>query len=411
MPATLTEQPNTKMAQKTSREMPHATCASNLLSDISPELALRWTAAEAAQADSAPSHIPSCVMRGLLSTMLRAATTHDREQAEQVLQAVLMLPVQSPSAPVGFPPDANPAAIADVLTDLVASAARDEPLLPNNPALTYFADAGPGAGDVGEYHVASGEFRVAFAEQKERLANVRTANLAAVLCYYAEIMERGGKSGQLLSDAVSRNRTVWLAPFTDVLPNTVLVLNSSLREGLRRLYAAYMGTRNSTERSLMGCALATTFMQLFSKVDSLGLYVESIADPKIKYAACRLCLTQRFGVKDNIEKPLSLRILLDKYLSITPAEGRPNAAVPALMSGLLIGWYQTVSADAFRLPVARTSADSSEKLSLEYLNALTLARRRFCSTKVKPSFGGSKKDNAMLKTTIMTIAHEILYSN
>lgn len=386
------------------KRMPHATFASHLLSDIAPELALHWTASEATEAPQDQKFIPSTLYRGLISTMLRAASRHDRDATYNALCTTLTLPVQSPPAPLGFSPDVNLATIAEVMGDLATSAVRDEPLLPSSAALTHFSDAGPGAGDAAEYQTASGEHRVAFAEHKESLPDVRTLNLASTLHYLAEIIEAHGPTAQLLSDAVSRNVSTWLSPFTDVLPNTVCALNSELREALRRIYAAYMLTRNPVERKNILTRLASSLMLLLTDTDSLSLYIETIGDPQMKFAACRICLTQRFGVTDDVTNRFSLSTLKNCYLKIRPVPGRKNAAVPALLSGLIMGWYETVSEkDLCFHPTGSQSVAYQVHNYLKDMNALR--------GNIVKAFRPSPKDRATFKTALMNIGNEIIDAN
>lgn len=394
------------MTIATAKRMPHAALTTSLLSDLAPELALRWAAGEAAKPPQERCTLPAALYRGLISLMLRAANRYEADAAYDVLRGALVLPIETPGAPLGFTSQTDTASIAEVLIDIAVTAARDEVLQPDSPALRHYADAGPGAGDAAEYHNASSEQRAAFAEQSEDLNDVRTLNLAVAIHYVAEIFERDGATGRYLSDAVSRNSSKWLQPFTDTLRINVQYINPKLRDALRRMYAAYMNSRNPAERTSMASTLAISITNVCNDPKALSLYIESIGSPHMKFLACRICLIQRFRVADKHTGPFSLDLLMNQYLTVKPVDGRCNRAVPALLAGLIMSWYENAPADGLNLHPTSPLEKSLEDKVVSYIGIMRRAKRRAAT-----SFGASPREVVAFSTAVTILTNELIHLN
>lgn len=359
---------------------------------------------EACQTDpSRQKTFPAALYRALISVLLRAASSHDATAANEVLVRALSLPLETPGACFGFTSMNDSGKVAAVLTNLVVAAARDEPLLQTGPALSLYGAAGPGVGDVDEFHNATPDHRAEFADTKERLEDVRSGSVALAIQLYAIALENEGEKAEFLKASVLHHAP-FLAAFTETLPMSVGHLCPKLRQALARLYAAYMKGQTEAVREDIRTRLVNSFMRLaVDQPGNLGLYVFSVTAPEIRMSACRVCLIQRFGVRDRIDNAFSLSLLMSRYLTITPTKGRANAAVPPLLAGLIMGWFEIAQASDFYLVGSgeRREADVRAKLL-----ALRKAMLRRAS-----SFGASKKDVATLKVAVMALANRIVESN
>lgn len=382
--------------------MPLASTATDLLADIAPELALRWCMREASQTDPhLQKTMPATLCRALMSFLLRAPSTRDAVAAYEVLTRAVSLPLETPGACLGFSTAQESGRVAAVLTNLVTSAARDEPLIQTAPALSLYATAGPGVGDAEEYYNAKASHTSELSDKKESLDDVRSVNLAMAIDVFAVAMEKDGETAHFLKDAVTRH-TTFLSTFTELLPLTISDLGPRLREALSRLYAAYIKNQTQAVTDDVRTRLANSCMRLaHEQPDSLGLFIFAITDPDMRMSVCRICLIQRFGIRDKVEKRLTLSSLSSKYLVVKAKKGRANAALAPLFAGLIMSCFECAEAIEFRSSGAKKDAEVAAKV-----NSLTHFMNR-----TVPTFGSAKHDETTLRIACMALASRRVENN
>lgn len=369
---------------------PHTSLAINLLSDLCPDPPLSWIIHETLRPAAKQRPIPPQLSRVLISILLRAASVLEADATYDTLLAVLTLPEPSPCACLGF--SAQGVAhenLSAVVCELVAKATRQEPLLVSGDVLTFYSEAGHGAADADEYHDATPDRRDLMVHAEE-LKDVRMENMGRVLELVARAFERGGATGERLVAAL-KGTSRFLTPLVAVLPQKAHLLHSALLGGLKRVYEAYLGALGDAGREEVVTKLVTTVMGLANgNVENLGTYLDVIVDADIKFRVCRICMIQRFKVRDQSGKPFSLSVM-ERCLNVQRREGRPNKAVPALLAALIMSWFKIASNDDFEVsdPVA-------------YLTKI----RPLCD-RVARKFGASKRDVSCFRVATLALTHRI----
>lgn len=346
-----------------------ASPAIQLLTDLALDVPLPWLYTELLQSPSKQSYIPPALSRTLISILLRAASHAEADAVYEALLAVVALPEPSPCACLGFSAEGVAKEnLTGVLCELVLCAAREEPLLVSGEVLRFYSEAGHGAADADEYHAALAERRDVM-EAGEVLKEVRVTNLAHMLEIVAKTFEKGGKTTQRLMNGV-KGTASFVNPLVTVLPTKLHLLNEGLVKGLRRLYQAYLGIMGEAGRGDMVTKLVGSFMGLAAEdVGKLPEYMEFVADADIRFRVCRVCLVQRFKVKDQLEAKFGVAVL-EKYLRVSPRENRAVRAVPLLLGGLITSWIEIARADEFRMenfgPVLKRWAPLSKKIASDF---------------------------------------------
>ncbi|PXF46570.1 hypothetical protein BWQ96_03698 [Gracilariopsis chorda] len=325
------------------KHMQHADLTAQLLSDISPDQAIRWITLQGLQKKLANQRIvPHVITRSLFSILLRAASDAEAQLAQDAIKAVLLLPQEHDASALGFSAGDCTSFITNVLVEMLSASAQDEPLLSTAFVLSFYSEAGAGAGDADEFHIATPEHRVAHCFPHESLSDVRQRNLAKTIRTFAEAFQEQGCKRKLLEVARSNMHRL-LTPWLSILPTTIGQLEEELREALLCFYNALLQALREDERDELVTRLVGSIMQTVqSNVDHLHLYLDCIADESVRFSACRLCLIQRFRVNDNHSKPLTIRKLIDGYFTLKPVTGRANQAVPALLTCLICAWLEIV---------------------------------------------------------------------
>lgn len=328
------------------KHMQHAHLTSQLLSDISPDQAIRWITLQGLQKKPSNQRIvPHVITRSLFSILLRAPSDEEAQLAQDAIRAVFSLPQEHDASALGFSIGDSISRITNVLVEMLSAAAQDEPLLTTSFVLSFYSEAGAGAGDTDEFHTATPEHRVAHCFPHESLSDVRQRNLAKAIRTFAEAFQEQGCKRKLLEVARGNMHRI-LAPWLSVLPTTIGQLDEQLREALLCFYNALLQALAEDERTELVTRLVGSIMQTIqSDVDHLYLYLDCIADQAVRFSACRLCLIQRFRVNDDHSQPLTFRTIFDKYLTLKPVTGRVNQAVPALLTFLICSWVEIVFRD------------------------------------------------------------------
>lgn len=390
------------MLDKTVRS-PHAALANQFLSDIAPELALRWATLPL---DNPNRTVPPYLTRSLFSYLLRAATPSDADAAYKVLHALQTHTQETPGGSLGFTVEHSPNFVASILNDLLYSAAHNEPLLVNGPALTFYSDAGPGSGDADEYHSVTPDHRVQHCRSYEALSDIRLENLALAVRVFSKALCNEGARTVLTKAALSNTR--YWAPLTDMLPDSIGTLPVVLREAVQEFYGVYMKDAGPHVRDSIRTKLVVSAMRLAHiDVCSLSVYIFGLTDVKMRMDVCRMCLVQRYKVRD-CRGPLQLDALVDQFLVLRPVEGRVNEAVPAFLTGMMMAWYQVASVEDFsfkKLPSINIP-ESSDVYVVEILKKLKSSRSRITGL-----FGAPARDIVAFKVAVLAIANRIMEYN
>eukprot|EP00177_Eucheuma_denticulatum_P007990 GFKZ01014552.1.p2 GENE.GFKZ01014552.1~~GFKZ01014552.1.p2 ORF type:complete len:397 (+),score=56.30 GFKZ01014552.1:175-1365(+) len=373
---------------------PHTSLAINLLSDLSPDPPLSWIIHENLRPAAKQRPIPPQLSRVLISILLRAASVLEADATYEALLAVIKLPEPSPCACLGF--SAQGVAqenLSAVLCELVTKAARQEPLLVSGDVLMFYCEAGHGSADADEYHDATPDRRDLMV-QAEELRDVRLENMARVLDLVARAIDRGDATTERIVNAL-KGTSRFLTPLVAVLPQKAHLLHGALLGGLKRVYEAYLGALGGAGREDVVTKLVTTVMGLANgSVENLGTYLDVIADADIKFRVCRICMMQRFKVKDQSAKPFSLSVL-ERFLNVQRKEVRPNKAVPALLAALIMSWFKIASEGDFHVPD-----------TVAYLQRI----RPLCD-RIARKFGASKRDISCFRVATLALTHRISSSS
>lgn len=368
-----------------------ASAAMQLLNDLALDVPLPWLHAELFQSPSKQSSIPPALSRTLISILLRAASHAEADAVYEALLAVVALPESSPCACLGFSAeDVAKEDLTSVLCELVSCAAREEPLLVSGEVLQFYSEAGHGAADSDEYHAAIAERRDVMGAG-EVLREVRVSNLARTLDIVARSFERGGRTTQRLMNAVKGN-TTFVNLLVTTLPARLHLLNEGSVKGLRRLYQAYMAMLEGTGRQSVVTKLVGSFMGLAAgDIANLPGYMQLVGDADIRFRVCRVCLVQRFKVKDRLDSKFGLAVL-ESYLRVLPRQDRPNHAVPLLLGGLITSWMEIAEANEF----------CTENFGLILKKWATLSKT------IAGEFNASKADVGFFRTAMLALSNLVL---
>lgn len=375
----------------TARAHPQAALALHLLSGLATDVPLRRI-----PSTLSPNSLPAPLTRALFSLLLRTSAPLESLAAQTALLHAQSLPQLSKAACLGFPADASPEQISAVLQDLLLSAVRGDSLFLNGAALTLYTEAGP---DSDEYITPAPEQRVLHAATQHPLAVIRAENLSRAIVVFAHAFEVPSCRDVLLnvsSHSISR----FLAPLVSHLPDNVAFLSNQLREAIHFFYAKFASVASEQTRQEFATRLVSSLMRLAS-VDPSGIspYMHGMADAHIRLQACRMCLVQRFGVRDsNLNNPFNVE-LISPYLKISPQKDRYNEAVPPLLTVLLMAWHQIDDNESFRFKANRG------------VNASRLARK-FCVARDRiKSFASSSRDVSAFSVTVTILGSKIAECN
>lgn len=372
---------------------PNSDIQLQLISDIGPELVQRWTEAKTILCGNG-GVIPA-MYRALLSAVLRAPSFTEADDFMASYRGLGDMHGEVAGGVLGFSSNDDAFTQTSVLYDLLSSASRGEPLLPDGPALLYYISAGAGSGDTAEYHTATVDQRVEFCQHKDNLHDVRLYALSLVVDAYANAVEKG-KSGTILNDVVARfNTNNFVAMYVDTLANNVDRLHENISKNLHKFYNAYYAGCNDTEQRDFRSRLVRSVMRLaYDRPANVLRFLQGVIDPALRFSICRLCLVQRFGVADSPEGRLTSRRLVKYYLKLAMVEGRANAAVPGLLAGLLSGWEASGTDEDFKIPKDRLP---------DRVVALKKLKWRDWST-----FGGPPGDILALKVSMMVVCYRLM---
>lgn len=393
------------------RQMPHADLATHLLCDVSPATALQWCSGEAIDPTSdTPVSIPPKVYRATISYMLRVSTHDEARDAFDTLKRILCLEQEKPGTCFGFEPDekrsegdkmTNARELYNVLYDLLTSAAGTIPLLQSSPALTFYNTAGPGTAE-DDFSSAPSDRRPAYCTSRENLSDVRAANLALGIRYFAAAFEYQ-EPREMLLKAVWSNPKRILQPLTIVLADHISSIQDTVFTALHEFYDAYARHASEDAREMLKREFVGSVMSVArNDPEMVVTHVGGLPDTRTRLDVCRLCLIQRFGVQDDHTRPMSLDSLMEKYLKVRVVKGRQNSAVPVLLAFVISGWCELASKDQFFEP----ELGGNDSLVAEAQDQLTKARRR-----ISRQFGAPERDIACLKFAVMALAHRILGGN
>lgn len=387
--------PSSIMATPATRP-PNAHMQLQLISDIGPELVQRWTEAGVIQLEGGA--IGHSLPRALLSVILRAASYAEADDFLCSYRNIARL--QGVHANVlGFSVT-DPAFVqTSVLHNLLGSASREEILLPAGQALSFYSSAGAGSGDTAEYHSATVDQRVEFYEHKDDLADVRLYALSLVVDVYAEAVKES-KAGNLITDAINRfNTNSFVTPYVDTLAKNIDRMDNSMITALHNFYNAYYTKCNQMERNDFRSRLVRSVMQMaYERPANVLTFIQGIPNADLRCSVCRICLVQRFGIADSLEKRLSTRRVTQLYLRLECVDGRANKAVVALLAALITSWVASRSAagndDEFKTKPERL---------VERVDLLKRIRERNWFV-----FGGSHQDVLALKVALVVLSHHLL---
>lgn len=357
-----------------------------LISDIGPEVAVRWLLAGSVTQPLTPP-----VYRALLSAILRAATFSEATLYLRAYSASVARHCDSPAAILGFSAETEPDIAFDVVRDLLQSASRDHPLLPGGPALSFYSSAGAGSGDSEEYHYATVDHRAPFCVHNDSLTEVRSKSLAIVINVFADAI-KNKKAGSLISEAVSRfSLNNFLSPLIELFPGNVDKIEQDVCSALCSFFGAVLKTCSSSQRDALVPSLANAVLRIaVERPENITLYLGYLPRDSLRFEVSRLCLMQRFCVTDKATKTLTWATL-DKYFKISVEEGRPNAAVPALLASLLEGWMFSASSRTFKV-------DGGERKVGELAKKIRTAKSKNWS-----QFSTNKRDVQKLLSAFMLV--------
>ncbi|KAI0567090.1 hypothetical protein FGB62_4g255 [Gracilaria domingensis] len=330
------------MAETRIRRIQHAEMIGRLISGISPEQGIRGIIHKGIQKKPASKRtFPHLIARSLFSVMLRAPSVSEAKPANESISILFRTQQEHDASALGFSPGHSTSFIANILIDMLSAAAQDEPLLQSGPTLSFYSEAGAGAADADEFHKATPERRVAQTHSHDSLSDIRQANLAKVIMIYADAFTHKDCRSKLL-DVVRSNMHRILTPWLSILPSTISQLDSSLRESLFSFYSALVSALNDHERADIVTRLVSAIMQTIQTCpEHIFFFLDGLSNSAVKVSMCRLCLIQRFRVKDDCSKSLSAQTLVEKYLALKPFKGRANKAVPVLLTVLINAWLET----------------------------------------------------------------------
>lgn len=382
-----------KSPRKVARGRPHPNIQLQLISDIGPELVQRW--AECGTITSNGTKVDPVMFRALLSATLRAASFEEADDFIAAYRSLVHSAADDPATVLGFTSITSTFTRTSVWNDLFHSASRREPLIPTNAALSFYNNAGAGSGDTAEYHTASVDQRTEFCESYEDLSTVREYALALVIDAFASAVHEG-KAGRLIADCMTRfNMNRFLLPFVDHIPFNIDSLPHRVSTALLKFYDAHYNMALSAERNDLRTRLTRAVIHIASeKPQNVHRFLQSLPNVDLRRTVSRVCLVQRFGINDDINKQPSVRRISKYYLSVEAAENRPNAAFPALLTVFLSAWC--ASSD---LPILH-----SEQLCEKILRRAQVAKQRDWS-----NFGALESDIFRLRATISQFAIKVLF--
>ncbi|CAN8075762.1 unnamed protein product [Agarophyton chilense] len=363
------------MSENGVKQLQNSELITQLLSDISPEQAVRWIMLHGIQKKHVSKRtIPHIIARSLLSIVIRAPSVAEARSARDALSILLSTPQEHDASALGFSGGETTTFVANILVDMLSSATQDEPLQLTAPTLSFYSEAGAGSGDTEEFYKATPEHRVLQTFSHETLPDIRQFNLAMAINTFAEAFKEKGCRRRLLEVTRSNMHRI-LAPWLSILPSTISQLDSTLLNALLSFYSSLVSALTEDEQSDLVTRLVSSTMQIIqTSPEQLFYFLDGISVNSLKVSMCRLCLIQRFRVVDDDSKLLTARAIVNKYLTLKPVQGRANNAVPVLLTVLIDSWIKTLPQKKM---TPRFLGRKSAGYSLKCLKKLSIAKREF----------------------------------
>lgn len=394
---------------------PDADLQLQLISDIGPELVHRWVEASANCQDTSTPVIPA-MFRACLSATLRAVSVVDADDFESAHYSLTVSRIvrDKSGAVLGFASDASSYLRLSVLNDLLQSASTGSALLPEGPALTFYSNAGAGAGDSGEYYDAAVDSRACFCGYTDPLHDVRTHGLAQVLHIYARAI-REGQAECFIADAGHQptKNTMFMSYIgSGSLIDNIDKRDNVITQALHDFYDAYYTRCSVAKRRDITTQVVSAILRVaLIREKNVLLFVHGIRNPELRLNVSRLCLVQRFGIREQpdahaptddlndyhnelLSRPLTASIIIKQYLSVSPKSGRPNSVFPGLLAVLIFALELTCGNSAFSVP------DSTLVHCLE-----TISKSK---AKSWSSFHAHREDIVALRLALVRLAQKIL---
>jgi hypothetical protein len=341
-----------------------------LLQDLAPELALRWTARTAVHAGS--EALSPALYRGLVSTVLRAASREDAMAALDVLNLTSRLRQEAPLARLGATVSLPPAVLHDVLIELLESTLATMPLETSGKALSFYNTAGVGSSDEAEYEgVADGDSdtRTKFRARVQPLKEVRARNVYLVVEYFSAVLNDSSVATRAFTDAMTadRRKAFWTL-FHRTLPQSISFLLPDALRAVQALYSAVINHQTEFIKEQIVTELITAFNDASRlKVEgystrpspALGAFARALPCSVFRITACARFFVQVCG--ENVRgESLSgsdfksmditrftrnfVEPLLSDHMSISQ-----QTSVPALLVALAEAWMHVGTTEQFRV--------------------------------------------------------------
>lgn len=394
---------------------PDADLQLQLVSDIGPELIPRWAEAPTMYKNVTTPVMPA-MFRACISATLRAASVVDADDFESAHHSLMTSRVVSDKsgAVLGFASDTSSYLRVSVLNDLLQSASTGSPLLPESPALTFYSTAGAGAGDSGEYYDATVDNRASFCGHADLLRDVRVHGLAQVLHVYARAI-RQGLAECFDTDAVHQStKNTLLTPYigSGSLIDNIDERDSVITEALHDFYDAYYTQCSVAKRHDITAQVVSAVLRVaLTREKNVLPFVNGMRNPELRLNVSRLCLVQRFGVREKpdalvsncnlnehhnvlLSRPLTASVIIKQYLSVSPKSGRPNSVFPGLLAVLIFALELTHGNSAFEVP---------SNVLEQYLETISRSRAKSWS-----SFRAHREDVVALRLALVRLAQKIL---
>lgn len=393
---------------------PDADLQLQLISDIGPELVQRWAESPNMCSNVSTPVIPA-MFRACISATLRAVSTVDADDFRSAHHSLVNSRAvnDKSGAVLGFATDAVTYSRTSVLNDLLQSAVSGSPLLPEGPALSFYSSAGAGAGDPVEYYDATADNRAKFCGYTDLLSDVRVHALARVLGMYAHAIRHGLAECFTADGAYQSTKNTVLTMY---IGNGSLIDNIDRRdalttEALHDFFDAYytqcsVGKRRDFTTQVVSAVLRVAL----TREKNVLPFVQGILNPELRLNVSRLCLVQRFGIReqpnmrtssqnenehhDVLSNPLTAAIIIKQYLSVSPKSERPNSVFPGLLAVLIFALELTRGDSAFIVP------DDTLVQCLE-----TISHSR---TKSWSSFHAHREDIVALRLALIRLAQKIV---
>lgn len=413
-----------------------------LLSDVGPELVNRWSHSKLTYVSMPDktlknNHFHPVMYRSLISSILRATTIQEAKDAYQSYKSLVSNSSNKNNngiAILGFTSDMESMAQTSIWLDIFQTASRNDTLLADSATLKYYNDSGAGCHDNAEYDsnaTASSDRRVKGYTHPPNhgLHDIRTLSLSYVIQIYANYIILCHKNqSNIIDEILNRfHSNVFYQPLFEYCQKGSADLSNDVIDALHHFYNMYYqyGTSSETQEVEFKNRIIQALMQMITdNVVIIQRFLYCIQDITLRIHVTKLCLEQRFAIPDidlnltkfdnHNNKKNKLRVALDicdNYLCVQAVNGRPNAALPALLYTLLFSWCELcVEKDQDKIKIKKGTKTLLE-IDRETERDVSKALERINKAKQRnwaAEFTCPEQDIVALQLSLRTFAHRLL---